>query len=296
MPTLDERAKTLTYLHGLGRKDGGYADQIDNARSGLQHTASVCRALRLLDGQLADPRATLAFVHRCFDPRSGGFCERPGARPTVLCTALALIVLRCLQDRGGLAERLRAAVAFLAREAHSAMDHFMVVAAHEEAQLPVPPPLSSLDFFRSGRQPDGTFGDSAFANAIAAATLLRTGQPLDQPAALVRRLLGAQGHDGGFADHAGPADLLTTYAAMRALALLKATPDLAALTRYLAGLARHDGGFGARSDARATAGATYQALAVITGATIELRASASAERGGVRGPVAPPSGRGSRTA
>ena len=193
MSTLDDCAKTLTYLHGLGRKDGGYADQTANARAGLQHTASVCRALRLLDGQVDDPRATLAFVHRCFDARSGGFSERPGAQPTVLCTALALIALRTLHDGGGLAERTRAAVTFLAREARSAMDHFMVVAAHEEAELPVPPPLSSVDFFQSARQPDGTFGDSAFANAVASAALLRAGQPIIHPAAVVRRLQGAQG-------------------------------------------------------------------------------------------------------
>jgi hypothetical protein len=293
MPTLDERAKTLTYLHGLGRKDGGYADQIDNARSGLQHTASVCRALRLLDGQLADPRATLAFVHRCFDPRSGGFCERPGARPTVLCTALALIVLRCLQDRGGLAERLRAAVAFLAREAHSAMDHFMVVAAHEEAQLPVPPPLSSLDFFRSGRQPDGTFGDSAFANAIAGGALLRGRGRLPHPAPIVARLLRAQTAEGGFADHSGPADLLTTYAATHALVLLDRAPDLAGLRRSLMGLRRHDGGFAMRAGAGASAGATYQALAV---RAWTLRASASSAGGGSRAAGASRAGRGSRTA
>jgi hypothetical protein len=294
MSTPDDRAKTLTYLHGLARKDGGYADQTAAERAGLQHTASVCRALRLLDSQVVDPRGTVGFVHRCFDPRSGGFSELPGARPTVLGTALALIALRALSDRGGLAERTRLAVNFLAREARSAMDHFMVVAAHEEAELTVPPPLSSVDFFRASRHADGTFGDSAFANAIAGAALLRAGQPLAEPAPVVRRLTRAQGSDGGFSDHSGPADLLTTYAATRALMLLHAAPDLPALTRYLASLRRPDGGFGARPDARASAGATYQALAVMRAGGI--KASASAERGGARASGASPSARGSRTA
>ena len=298
MSTPDDCAKTLTYLHGLARKDGGYADQTAATRAGLQPTASVCRALRLLDSQVVDPRATVGFVHRCFDPRSGRVLRAPG-RATHRARAPRWPLSRCAActDQGGLAERTRPAVSFLAREARSAMDHFMVVAAHEEAELTVPPPLSSVDFFRTGRQADGTFGDSAFANAIAGAALLRAGQPLAEPAPVERRLLAAQGSDGGFSDHAGPADLLTTYAATRALALLKAAPDLPALTRYLTGLRRPDGGFGARPDARASAGATYQVLAVLrAGTSLAIKASASAERGGARAAGASPSARGSRTA
>ncbi len=290
----DERAKTLTYLHGLARRDGGYTDRADTTRSSLQHTASVCRALRLLDGEASDPRATAGFVHRCFDPRSGGFCERPGARPTVLSTALGLISLRSLDDQGGLSERTRGAVDFLEREAHSAMDHFMVVAAHEEAQLGTPPPRSTIEYFRTIRQTDGTFGEGAFANAIASATLLRAGQPMPQPGPVVQRLLHAQGSDGGFADHAGPSDLLTTYAAVRALSLLQAAPDLAGLQRYLGSLFRHDGGFGPRSDGRASAGATYQALAVLAAPPGMIKASASADGAAARAPAASASGRGSR--
>jgi hypothetical protein len=294
MLTPDERARTLTYLHALRREEGGYADQPGNARSGLQDTVNVWRALRLLDGSVQDARAMLAFVHRCFDPRSGGFCERPGAGPTVLSTALALILLRGLDEGGrSLAEWRQPAARFLDGHARSAMDHFLVVAAHEEGALPGVTPGASLEFFGSRRLPDGTFGDSAFANAIACGALLRGRGRLPHPAPIVARLLRAQTAEGGFADHSGPADLLTTYAATHALVLLDRAPDLAGLRRYLMVLRRHDGGFAMRAGAGSSAGATYQALAV---RAWTLRASASSGGGGARAAGASRAGRGSRTA
>ena len=294
MLTPDQRARTLTSLHALWRKEGGYSDQPANGRPGLQHTVNVWRALRLLDSPVADVRATLAFVHRCFDAQAGGFCERPGAGPTVLHTALALILLRGLDHSGGLAEWARPASRFLAEQARSAMDHFLVVAAHEEGALPPPGPLASLEFFRASRLPDGTFGEGAFANAIAACALLRAEIKLPQPGPIVSRLLRAQTAEGGFADLAGPPDLLTTYAASRALVLLDHPPELAALRRYLASLRRPEGGFAMRGGAAASAGATYQALAVLS--WTPPRASASSAGGGSRVAAAARAGHGSRTA
>jgi hypothetical protein len=304
MLTPDERSRTLTYLHALRRKEGGYADHAGNARSGLQHTANAWKALCLLEDQLPEPRATLAFVHRCFDAGSGGFRERPGGAPTVLCTALALGLLRGLGDQGGLSEWSQPAARFLTEQARSAMDHFFVVAAHEEGGLSEPPPAASVEFFRERRQADGTFGDSAFANAIACCALLRAPGKLPQPAPVVSRLLQAQTSEGGFADLAGPPDLLTTYAATRALALLarlreapgaRPGPDLAALERYLRGLRRPEGGFAMRAGGATGASATYHALAV-SAWTLKLRASGSAAGGAARAAAADPAGRGSRTA
>jgi prenyltransferase beta subunit len=303
MMTPDERSRTLTYLHALRRKEGGYADHAGNARSGLQHTANAWKALCLLEDELPEPRATLAFVHHCFDRASGGFCERPRGAPTVLCTALALALLRGLRDQGGLAEYSPATARFLAEQARSAMDHFFVVAAHDEGDLAGPPPTTSVEFFRERRLPDGTFGDSTFANAIAACALLRAGGKLPQPATIVSRLLSAQTSEGGFADLAGPPDLLTTYAATRALALLARQreaaigpgPDQAALDRYLRGLRRPEGGYAMCAGGATSAGATYHALAV-SAWTLKLRASGSASAGAARAAAAARAGRGSRTA
>ena len=294
MLTTDEFARTLTYLHALRRDEGGYADQPGNARSGLQDTVNVWRALRLLDGTVQDLRGVLTFVQSCFDPRSGGFCERPGAAPTVLSTALALLLLRGLDDGGGaLAEWRQPAGHFLCEQARSAMDHFLVVAAHEDGALSLPAPAASLDFFSGLRLPDDTFGDSAFANAIACGALLRSRGRLPKPGPIADRLLRAQTAEGGFADHVGPPDLLTTYAATNALMLLERPPDLTALKRYLLALRRHDGAFAMRAGAAGSAGATYHALAVRAWA---LRASASSAGGGARAAGASRAGRGSRTA
>jgi hypothetical protein len=305
MLTPDERSRTLTYLHALRRKEGGYADHAGNARSGLQHTANAWKALCLLEDAVPEPRATLAFVHRCFDPASGGFCERPGAAPTVLGTALALGLLRGMGDHGGLSEWGQPAARFLAEQARSAMDHFLVVAAHEEGALAQPPPPASIEFFRERRLPDGTFGDSAFANAIAACAVLRARGKLPRPAPVVSRLLQAQTGEGGYADLAGPPDLLTTYAATRALALLarqreapplRPGPDQAALDRYLRGLRRPEGGFAMCPGGPTSAGATYHALAA-SAWTLKLRsASGSAAAGAARAAAAARAGRGSRTA
>ncbi len=268
MLTPDERARTLTYLHALRRKEGGYADQPANDRSGLQHTVNVWKAMRLLDESVEDVRGTLSYVHRCFDPGSGGFGERPDVAATVLSTALALILLRGLDDAGALAEWSRPAASFLGTQARSAMDHFLVVAAHQESRLSGPAPATSLEFFRARRLPDGTFGDSAFANAIACCGLLRARAKLPHPAPVVGRLLRAQTSEGGFADLTGPPDLLTTYAATQALGLLSPDPpafDGAALRRYVLALRRPEGGFAMSPGAPASAGATYQALSVLAG-------------------------------
>jgi prenyltransferase beta subunit len=262
MLTLDQRARILTCLQALRQKDGGYAVE-GHGRSGLQHTVHVWKALRLLDGRIADERATLTFVHRCYDAHAGGFGERPGAGPTVLATALGLIVLRGLEDRAAPGERTQPAMRFLVERARSAMDHFMVVAAHEEAALPGPAPAGSFEYFRAARLADGTFGESAFANAIGSGAIVLAQHKLMEPEPIISRLLRAQSPEGGFADHEGPADLLTTYAAVRALVLLERAPDLTRLRRYLGSIHRPDGGFAMRPGAPTSAAATYQALAVL---------------------------------
>lgn len=263
MLTFEERAATTRFLRGLKRADGGYASQATDPKSGLHDTVSALKALRLLDADPDDPERTRAFVHSCSDMATGGFSESPAETPNVFSTAIGLIALRELGETEGFESRAQRAMRFMSENAASAADHFMIIAAHEEGKLPDPVAPSSASFFRARRRQDGAFGESARYNAMASAALHRAREPVQHPEPVIRRLLGAQGPDGGFADRQGQSDVMTTYAVARALTLLKAMPDIDGLSGYIAALRREEGGYTDTPNAPATAGATYEALSIL---------------------------------
>ncbi|MDQ3974851.1 MAG: ankyrin repeat domain-containing protein, partial [Actinomycetota bacterium] len=257
-----ERTTTIAFLRDLERPGGGYAAHAGNAPSTLQDTVSAVKALRILDTAPRDPRATMAFVESCWDADSAAGGDRPGGAPSVFSTALGLIALHDLGGREAVQRRRQAGTRFLTDHAASASEHFMVIAAYEEAGLG-PPPSTSVSYFQAESRQDGTFAGGVLANAIAGGALLRAGASIDHEA-VVRLLVGAQGTDGGFADHrSAPTDLMTTYAVMRVLSLLDIPPEPGSLARYVTTLRNRDGGYGEKPAAPSTAGATYQALSVL---------------------------------
>ena len=301
MLSLDQRARTLACLHALGRKDGGYAVEAAQHSSGLQHTVHVWKALRLLGSDVADvphhPPVRATLLRRVFGwlrrtPRIGahGPVHRAGSH-----RAAAGWRTGAVWPNGS----SRPPGSWSSRPARPPTISWWWRPTKKQPSL-ARRPRGRWSISGPLAFPDGTFGESAFANAVCSGAILRARQKLDQPEPIIRRLLRAQSAEGGFADHEGPADLLTTYAAMRALVLLDRTPDLDGLRRYLRGLQRHDGGFGVKSGAPASAAATYQGLAVL-GWMAKLggagfRASAIATVGDARPAPFARAGHGSRKA
>jgi ankyrin repeat protein len=139
-------------------------------------------------------------------------------------------------------------------------DHFMLVAAYEECGIAEPVPDTSIEFFNNQLQrslADGNMLDTA----IASASLIRAGQPLDQPDAVANVILAGQNTlDGGFgADNTS--SLFATYCAMRTLALLGKLPNTQRLSAYLASL-QTDCGYAESAGGKTTAGAAYQVLSL----------------------------------
>ncbi|HEX2191256.1 MAG TPA: ankyrin repeat domain-containing protein [Longimicrobiaceae bacterium] len=284
-------SRTLCFLRGLRRAEGGFADRPGESAAGLQHTVSVLKALLLVQAGPDDPAGALAFVESCAGG-DGGFADVPGGEPTAYHTAFGLIALRELGAWEALERRAPAGVEFMATHAASAPDHFMTVAAFEECGLPGPVPPATLAFFRGQRRDDGSFGDGVLANALAYSALRRAGQEVDRPDRVAGILLASQRDDGGFAGDAGPSDLNLTYAVMRALDLLGAAPDLDRLEKYVASLRTGDGAFAEAPGGPAGAGATYRALGILrwAGRLAPLQPvvdAAGAVRAARRGDVAP---------
>lgn len=250
------------FLRGLRRPGGGFANRAGDQTGRLPHTVSVLKALRLQGMVPDDPDAIRGFVRSCFDERSGGFAAWPGAEPTVADCALGLIASHALGDSPGAGAQAERATRFMRDRARTALDHFMTIAAHEEGAATAPTPVAALDAFRRGRSADGTYGPGVRDNAIAVSALLRAGDPVADTGSVVRLLRDAQWPEGGFAEPGRRPDLMTTYAVMRALDLLRAPPDLCALITYIRALWRGSG-YGETPHADPTADATYQALSVL---------------------------------
>ena len=294
----EEARRTVAFLENLQRKGGGFASGPGERSASLRDTVSAVKALRLLAAGPPDEQGALAFVHACWDRETGGFSDRPGDAPSVVATALGLIALGELAGKRLVDRHASRAMAFMTQNAESLEEHFMVIAAHEESGLPGSAPERAVSFIQAQRRTDGTFGDGVWSNAVAAGALLRARAKVDPELPVLSRLLGAQQPDGGFGDGAGPSDLTTTYAVMRALLLFNRAPDLSAVTRYLVRLRGHDGGYGERIGAPSTAGATYEALSILEwiaqlprhaldahGATdvgIAVRAARAGDIGGLR--------------
>jgi len=246
----------LAFLRGLRRDSGGYAD-LPTGEAGSRSTLSVIKALKELGALGADPEL-VAFVAACATP-GGGFAQQPSGEPAPFDTAQGLIAIRNLGEDEALAKLLEPGLAFMAEHASTQFDHFMLVATYEECGLEQPVPAATLDFFRqrlAASLAEGKVVDSA----IAAASLLRAGQALEDPDAVAALALSGQTADGGFGD-GGASSLFGTYCALRLLVLLGRPPHIRRLAAYLDSLktpiayADHPGG-------ASSAGATYQVLSM----------------------------------
>lgn len=257
MITPEHRLATIAAIRGLQSPDGGFADAPGGAPD-LGATLSALKVLGFLGVSPPSPDAVAEFVDGHFD--EGGACLGADSKPSVIATAGGLILLHLVGARDALARRVGPSLDWMVAHAAIREEHFMTVAAVEECQVDRALPASAA-FFHALEQPDGTFGTSVLANGIDASALLRLKEPLADPSAITKVLLGGQAAGGGFSDAGGPPDLWTTYCVMRALDLLGEVPSRQSLAAWVLAKALPGGGFGLNGTL--SAGITYQCLEIL---------------------------------
>src|SRR5262249_39538678 len=97
-----QRAEAIAFLRTLQTPSGGFiaAKPADGAQPAPspRTTRTGLRAVRLLGGSPPDRPAVFAFLKACYDPKSGGFADRPGAKPDPISTSVALMALIELKE------------------------------------------------------------------------------------------------------------------------------------------------------------------------------------------------------
>lgn len=254
---IDHDASTLTFLKGLRRESGGYADSSEGDGS-LRATLSVLKAFAELGVLETDPR-TVDFIRSCHQ-EDGGFSIQPNEASSPFDAATGLIALHTLGRHDLLAGYLPLAMAFMHERAATQFDHFMLIAAYDECGIGDPVPDASIDFFRRRLQ-SSLAAENVIDAAIASAALIRAGHALDDPGAVATLVrAGQHGPDGGFGDGDG-SSLFATYCAMRTLVLLSEPPDTRRLSAYLDSL-QTESGYAEAPDGKTSAGAIYQNISM----------------------------------
>lgn len=264
--TAAQKKATIDYLRGLWQTDGGFAPA-EGEKSGLRATVAALRAIHYFspDRTPAPPgKSPPAFVARCFDKDSGGFADRPGDRPDVPTTAVALMAVKELAMPRATYEG--PALKFLGEYVKD-FEQIRIAAAGLEAVKKRPPEVEKwLKEIAKLRHADGTFGKGdgvARATGGAAAAVLRLGGKVEHRDAVVKALQAGQRKDGGYGAEGVASDLGSTYRVVRALHMLKAKPDVARCRAFIARCRNEDGGYGVAPDKRSSVAATYYAAIVL---------------------------------
>jgi prenyltransferase beta subunit len=267
----EPKRATVAWLQELQTPDGGFVPapvdaRLDvNPKGGLRATSSALRAIKYFGGTPRNSQAAAHFVQSCFDAESGGFSDQPGGKPDVFSTAVGMMAaseLKLLTP-----EITTKSVTFLARNAKEFED-IRIAAAGCEAVGKLPPTAEAWrKSLASKANADGSFGTGtgkARATASTVVTILRLGQKLDKPDAILAWLNAGQNADGGFGkDEVSGSDLETSYRVMRCYHMLKSQPDAAKLRDFIAKCRNSDGGYGVAPGKPSLVSGTYFAAIIL---------------------------------
>jgi prenyltransferase beta subunit len=261
-----QKEATIAYLRGLQTEEGGFVaarmpspSKEPNPPS-LRASTLALRALKYLGAEASDPRGCARFVERCFDRASGGFADRPGGKPDVISTAIALIALVDLKRP--LDKYREPAIKYLGVHAKT-FEEIRMAAAGAEAAGTRPTQVSAwLEQIAKMRNSDGTYGKDdgqARDTASAVVAVLRLGGTVAVRDATLQALNAGQRTDGGFGQAgARTSDLETTYRVMRAFVMLRARPaSVKDLQDFLSSCRNADGGYGIVPGQPSSAAGTY---------------------------------------
>ncbi|WZO95860.1 family 16 glycoside hydrolase [Isosphaeraceae bacterium EP7] len=265
-PGQTQENPSARFLAALQNPDGGFAPAPGQA-STLGSTSSAIRTLKFLGGSVPDIPKAIEFLKSCQDPATGAFAPKPGGKPDVATTAIALLVFADLkQPTKELADK---AIAFFHENAKSFDDVRIAVAGLEAVKATSPDFPRWAEIVNEGRNADGTWGQAPTKGRITGeriVALLRMGQTPDEATtkAVVEAMRAGQNPDGGWSKDGGPvSDTGTTYRVMRGFYMLKQLPNLDAVRAYVARHATADGAFAQAPGGVSDVGGTYTA-AILT--------------------------------
>jgi prenyltransferase beta subunit len=267
----EDKSSTAQFLQKLQTAEGGFQNTAGDAhgRASMMATAASLRALALSGAEPTDKLACERFVPSCIDLASGGFCDRPGGKATVISTAAGLMArgeLRRMGVASALTSRasLDAAVGFLEQNSRTMEEIRMALAGLEMVDVRPAYANAWLAEALKRQHPDGGFG-SLRDTASAAVIVLRLKSEVPNMKAVKRILADGQSADGGYSRADGrPSNLETTYVAARALHMLKCEPRSVARCRdFVARCRNADGGYGMTPGQPSQAAATYFALSIL---------------------------------
>jgi hypothetical protein len=283
--TPERRAESVAYLQTLQTPDGGFIARRPppgekEPLASLRITRTTLRAFRFLGGSPKDVATVREFVKNCYDPKSGGFSDRPGQPPDPVSTAVGLMALEVLEMPTE--PYLDGATAFLGKNTKRFEDIRMAAAGLEAVGKMVPESREWLKVIDAARNPDGSYGkgaERARATALNVVAQLRLGAKPESVPTVLEILREGQLDDGGFGSEGGGgygrealgggqaaqsgSDLESCYRIMRAFSKLKAQPDRPdELRKFIARCRNADGGYGVRPGAPSTAQGTYYAAVV----------------------------------
>ena len=224
-----------------------------------------CAASGFWEASLPTCAAVIRYLKACYDPKSGGFSDRPGAKPDAISTAVGLMILGELQLP---VEPYReAGLKFMNENTEGFEQIRMVASALEELDRRVPQGGRWLKVLDQARNSDGSYGQGpgkARTTALYVVAQQRLGGKPESEEAVLKVLRAGQRADGGFGgDKEGGSDLEACYRAERLFSRLNAQPDQPQKLRaFIASCRNADGGYGTRPGEPSSLHGTYYATIV----------------------------------
>lgn len=270
---IDRKLETLRYVQALGAPDGGFyatppARNADPApQPSLRATNAAVRAWKYLGAEnlgspLPNKEKHVAFVLKCYDPKTGAFAE-PGGKPDVAVTSVGVMAA---VELGIPKEKFAKAMDYLKEHAKT-FEEVRIAAAGVEAWGVKECPFK-LDGWAKvatdyAAQPPAK-EDAARAAGSVTALLLRLGFKLPAESSLDSLTLRAgQRKDGGWGKAEGASDIESTYRVMRALMLLRVKPkDVQKLRDFIESHRNGDGGYATKPGDKSSASGVYYCVTV----------------------------------
>lgn len=231
----------------------------------LRTTRTAVRAHRLLGVDVPNPDKILEFLLACYDEKTGGFADRPGAKPDPISTSVALMILQELKKPTD--KYLEKALTFMGEMTSGFEQIRMVASGLEETEKTVPQQKGWVAEIEKGRNDDGSFGKgpgAARTTALNVVALQRLGAKVKGPDAVLKVLRTGQRKDGGFGgDAEGGSDLESCYRVVRLFSRLDAKPDRPDdLEKFIASCKNKDGGYATKPGDPSSLHGTYYATII----------------------------------
>ena len=199
----EQNQAAIAFLHTLQTPSGGFVTiqppKGSEAQPSLCTTRTAIKTFRLLGGELANREAVIRYLHACYDPKSGGFSDRPGAKPDAISTAVGLMI--CCELKLPVEPYLEAGLKFITDKTEGFEQIRMVAPALEQLGTRVPQADQWLKAIDRVRNPDGSYGrgpGKARTTALYVMTQFRLGGKPASKEAVLKVLREGQRADGGF--------------------------------------------------------------------------------------------------